>query len=270
MRGKELLTAGEFAELSGITRSNLLYYDAIGILKPELRGENNYRLYSCRQLDLICAVVALRSIGVPLKTIREHIKDRTPEKTLRLMEEQIASAEAEIKKLRRIIDGLGRRADAIRLHKDIKTPLFTLEPRGAERIYAGSIAPSSPAADPTYLHSFIKQCAENGACGIVDQIGQIVFMEAARSGDWDAPGCMYVRTSAGNAEMKEGLYANLYERSLDFFDDNRIYYEKFMKMVADSGLELRGDLYLEYPIDEISENDPQKHLVKIFARVRQI
>lgn len=52
-----MLTISEVAELSGITRSNLLYYDEIDILKPAYRGENNYRLYSYQQLELLYIII---------------------------------------------------------------------------------------------------------------------------------------------------------------------------------------------------------------------
>ena len=42
-----------------------------------------------------------------------------------------------------------------------------------------------------------------------------------------------------------------------------------MRRVSDNSLEIRGNIYIEYPLDELSENDPQKHLVKIFSPVRQ-
>ncbi len=263
-----MFTISEFAELSGITRSNLLYYDAIGILRPAYRAGNNYRLYSPKQLEMIDAVLLLRSMGLPLDAVREHILSRTPESTLALFETQIKELSAKINDLLQLREAIEKRAETIRIHKDIKAPLFGIEVRRAERIFTGSVCAAAPNTDAYYLHSFLKQCREAGISRAV-QLGQVVFMESALAGNWDAAGCMYAKTDKGTDSIEEGMFAVLFEHSRDYFDDNHAYYEDFMRRVSDNSLEIRGNIYIEYPLDEISENDPQKHLVKIFSPVRQ-
>lgn len=263
-----LLTVSEFAELSGITRSNLLYYDEIGLLKPDYRAENNYRLYSPRQLELINAILLLRGMGLSLDAVKEHILNRTPESTLELFDAQIKTLSAKIDDLLQLKESMEQYAETICLHKHIKTPLFTLEVRSAETIFMGRLCASAPNLDAACLNSFVKQCREIGINYTV-QMGQIVFMKSALAGNWDAPGCMYAKTSRGIDRVEEGLFASLFELSQGYFDDNHAYYEKFMRLVCDNELELRGNIYIEYPVDEISENDPKKHLVKIFSPVRQ-
>ena len=263
-----MFTISEFAELSGITRSNLLYYDAIGILKPAYSAGNNYRLYSSRQLELINAILSLRSMGLSLDAVREHIPNRTPENTLDLFETQIKALSAKIDDLLQLRESIEKRAETIRLHKDIKAPLFTIEVRSTETIFIGRLCASAPNLDVAYFHSFLKQCREVGISHAT-QIGQIVFMESALAGSWDAAGCMYAKTNKGSDNIEEGMFAVLFELSQDYFDDNHAYYEKFMRHVSKNSLELRGNIYIEYPLDEMSENDPKKHLVKIFSPVRQ-
>ncbi len=51
------LSIGEIAKQYGLSRSTLLYYDAIGLLRPSGRSESNYRRYTgedSRRLRLIC------------------------------------------------------------------------------------------------------------------------------------------------------------------------------------------------------------------------
>ena len=40
----------EFSRLTGISRELLRFYDKIGLLTPESRGENNYRYYGFQQI----------------------------------------------------------------------------------------------------------------------------------------------------------------------------------------------------------------------------
>ena len=65
-----MLTVGKLARQFGLSRSTLLYYDSLGLLRPSGRSPANYRLYTeddSRRLGLICryreAVVPLGQIG---------------------------------------------------------------------------------------------------------------------------------------------------------------------------------------------------------------
>ena len=268
MSQDEMLSISEFAKLSGVSRSHLLYYDDLGILKPAGRADNNYRLYSYRQLELIEAILVLRGMGLSLEEVRAHICNRTPENTLKLFETHISLLAEKIDKLQHLKCSIEKYAATIRLHKDIKPPLFTLELRGSESIYMGRMCGAAPNADYSYLHDFVRECKSN-SINFAVQMGQIVFKESALNGEWNAPGCMYAKTDRGSEKIEEGVYANIYELSHDYFDDNNLYYEKFMCRLKEENLELCGNIYIEYPLDEVSENNPEKHLVKIFAPVRQ-
>ena len=43
-----LKTIGQLGRQFGISRSSLIYYDKIGLIKPSARSEANYRLYTKR------------------------------------------------------------------------------------------------------------------------------------------------------------------------------------------------------------------------------
>ena len=49
MKEKKYYTAGELARLFNIPKQTMLYYDKMGILKPEFVAENGYRYYSTPQ-----------------------------------------------------------------------------------------------------------------------------------------------------------------------------------------------------------------------------
>jgi DNA-binding transcriptional MerR regulator len=57
----------------GLSRSTLLYYDSLGLLKPETRTAANYRVYSERERERLKRISDLRKTGVPLEKIREVI-----------------------------------------------------------------------------------------------------------------------------------------------------------------------------------------------------
>jgi DNA-binding transcriptional MerR regulator len=66
----------QFAELAGVTVKALRHYDRLGLLRP-VRSDAGYRLYQPGDLARLQQIVALKSIGLPLKHIRTLL-DRTP------------------------------------------------------------------------------------------------------------------------------------------------------------------------------------------------
>lgn len=66
----ELMSIGAFAELAGLTKSALRFYDDAGLLRPQLVDPvTSYRLYSRSQLARAAQLRRLREIGMPLATI---------------------------------------------------------------------------------------------------------------------------------------------------------------------------------------------------------
>ena len=58
----------EFAKLAGVTVRALQHYDRMGLLTPS-RSQAGSRLYSQADLQALVQIVALKSVGVPLKKI---------------------------------------------------------------------------------------------------------------------------------------------------------------------------------------------------------
>jgi len=66
----------QFAQLAGVSVKALRHYDRLGLLKPSRSGAG-YRLYQASDLARLQQIVALKSVGVPLKHIRTLL-DRDP------------------------------------------------------------------------------------------------------------------------------------------------------------------------------------------------
>lgn len=66
-------STGEFAEMAGLNKKTLIYYDEIGLFKPEVVCENGYRYYSAYQMDRLAMIIILRDMGMSLSNIREYL-----------------------------------------------------------------------------------------------------------------------------------------------------------------------------------------------------
>ena len=94
-----MLTPGVLARRVGLSRSTLLYYDRIGLLRPSRRTLSRYRQYSeedVRRLEQICT---LRKTGLRLKDIGRALG--APENLLtRALEERLDELNDEVERLR--------------------------------------------------------------------------------------------------------------------------------------------------------------------------
>jgi MerR family transcriptional regulator, thiopeptide resistance regulator len=93
-----MLTISILAKASGLSRSTLLYYDRLGLLRPIERSRSGYRLYSPAEADRLKQVCLFRNMGIPLKEIGmllDHSDERTPEdilrRRLRVLDDEIAN-----------------------------------------------------------------------------------------------------------------------------------------------------------------------------------
>lgn len=93
------LTIGQLAAQFGLSRSTLLYYDAIGLLRPSGRSRANYRLYSGRDVERLHLICMYRQMGLSMHAIRE-ILESGQSQTRRILEKRLAALGKEIADLR--------------------------------------------------------------------------------------------------------------------------------------------------------------------------
>jgi len=92
-------TVSKLAQRFGLSRSTLLYYDRIGLLRPSGRSPGDYRLYDdedCERLEQICQ---LRQTGLSLKQIGQLLdgKESAPQ---HILKQRLAELNQEINQLR--------------------------------------------------------------------------------------------------------------------------------------------------------------------------
>lgn len=95
-----MLSIGEFAIVSGISKKTLRYYDEIGLLKPEkIKKNNQYRLYSKKQVEKAKNICRYKKTGISLKAIKQIIDLFEDNLEKEYMTKRLEEIEIEIKKL---------------------------------------------------------------------------------------------------------------------------------------------------------------------------
>ena len=74
---KKLFTTGELASLCNIHRKTLLFYDRLGLIKPEFIDDNGYRYYARRQFFSLEIILALRKLDISLPEIGEYLNNKS-------------------------------------------------------------------------------------------------------------------------------------------------------------------------------------------------
>jgi DNA-binding transcriptional MerR regulator len=65
-----MFTVTKLARACGLSRTALLYYESIGLLKPAMRGPGNYRCYGEKDLARLRRICVYRDAGLRLADIR--------------------------------------------------------------------------------------------------------------------------------------------------------------------------------------------------------
>ena len=146
MNQEKQLSILEFSRLTGISRDNLRFYDRIGLLCPEQRGENNYRYYARSQLNSAYLISSLRLLEVGLEDIRRYSAGRTPERMLAFFAQQEERIQAEIARLRETSEIMKLRASLAQEALAHAEGAYLLEERPRERIFLCPPAPDGLAA----------------------------------------------------------------------------------------------------------------------------
>ncbi len=90
---------GDLCKQFNFSRSTLLYYDGIGLLRPSARTDSNYRQYSEEDKQRLSEICAFREAGVPLAQIRE-ILDNNELSESEALKERLSGLNQEIRVLR--------------------------------------------------------------------------------------------------------------------------------------------------------------------------
>ncbi len=99
----KLLTIGRFADLHGINKKTLMWYDEIGLFHPaSIDPENGYRYYSYHQSSILETILLLRELDVPIDEIRTFMKGRSAVSMEQLLREKIEDLDRDMAHLRAV------------------------------------------------------------------------------------------------------------------------------------------------------------------------
>ena len=89
----------QLGRMCGLSRSTLLYYESIGLMKRPARSRANYRRYTDADLQLLRQVCLFRNAGLKLDDIR-RLLERPSSDASSVLKRRLAELDAEIEQIR--------------------------------------------------------------------------------------------------------------------------------------------------------------------------
>src|SRR5512139_1683370 len=94
-----MMTVSTLARRCGLSRSSLLYYESMGLLRRPPRTGGNYRAYAEKDLLRLQQIGVYRKVGLSLAAIRE-VLDRPSGSAAQILERRLVDIDAEVETLR--------------------------------------------------------------------------------------------------------------------------------------------------------------------------
>lgn len=104
-----LFTIGEMSDFHDIPAKTLRYYDEVGLFQAAFIGENGYRYYSIEQFETLNIIKYLRTHGLSIKDIKEHLKEKKTSSFIEKLESQRESYRLEKLRITRALENLDER-----------------------------------------------------------------------------------------------------------------------------------------------------------------
>ncbi len=110
------LTVTHLARACGLSRTTVLYYESLGLLKPAGRSSGNYRVYGQKELERLRRIASYRASGLTLRDIRSLLAEPRGDAS-GVLKRRLAELGGEIERLRehqRAIARLLKQTDQLR------------------------------------------------------------------------------------------------------------------------------------------------------------
>lgn len=259
MRQEKQLTIMEFSKMTGIKRENLRFYDRIGLLCPEIRGENNYRYYTRRQLNMAYLIANLRGLGVGIEDIKRYAAHRIPETTLALFAQQELRIREEMRNLEEtslilslqsgmIQEALSHNEDEVFLEEKPREPIFLCPPVPEEM-------------NEEEYGVFAYEYAEAQKVNLGFPCGALIPEAVINSGAAGPPLSYYFKGAKENTHKPAGLYAVAYGSSVSWQVEP--IYQRLLSFIREQGLTICGDCFEEYPTGDSVEHETDPVRVRL-------
>ena len=277
---KSYITVSEFANLAGISRQALIFYDTQNVFSPSYKDENGYRYYDLSQIDLIVTIQALKSIGLSLKEIKSYIETRNASQTYSLFHNQIKKLTLSREKLDHTIKMMNDKCAVIDKAMQVNTDIIYVEYHPKTYIIKSKEIPYDTSTNIQHesLSEHLKYRREhNFHCG--RELGGIVPWKSIYDTHTQSTYYSWYYTVVDNLNSSyqdeiyidvkpAGNYLVVYHKGS--YIETYHSYHLFSEYAKIHNVKLHDYSYEESLIDEVSEANPDNYITQISIMFEKI
>ena len=253
---KKLYKIGDISKLYNISNDILRYYEKIGLLTPDVRGENGYRYYSEKQLWKLNNIRSLRGLGVGLKDITNFLQTRSIKKTEEMIEFQLKKIDENLNELLNLKRELNIKKENISFFKnfsDYEIPKIKFIPKRYILLKRGNFR------DESEINLELKKLKrkspeDNDFIFTESEIGTVIKLEEWEKGNYsDYIGTFIITNEIKENFLDEGEYLT-YFFSGDYINLSK-HYKKLKEFIRENNYRVCGNIIELYHIEmHITEN----------------
>ena len=275
-------TAGELANIFGISKQTLLYYDRMGLFSPAFISENGYRHYSIHQYMDLEVILRLRALNISIALIKQYLNNRSKEDFVSILESKRQESEKIIKENQEILKIVQSFSANISVEKEMpfNQPLLTW--RKERKLCATPTTDAHNGKDRVMLFTrHAEQTFEDN--NVLDKnVGWIIdcdtfmkhrpirntiaffsyapdkYEEACANGQ-----CSEIYT------LPLGLYVEIYFKGT-FYENAVPVSNAIEEFLHANKLQAVGDVFVLPIENHLLHNDPSKYINKVFLQVEKV
>ncbi len=264
-----LFTIGQFADLHGINKKTLMWYDEIGLLKPTCIKENGYRYYSYQQSATLETILMLRELNLSLDEIKSFMEHRTIDSFDDLLKEKIAELRQTISHLKSMQKVLSNHQRNIEMLRSLDISAISLVQK--QSCYLVSVDISADISFEKEVEQVISETKKYQLHRLHDaSYGSMLPVEHLLQGKFDEYTALYVAlpypvSKKGLHLQPPGTYLRAYcKGSWDKISDK---YKQILAYADKQGLSLYGFAY-ETGINELVIDSIDEYITQIEIPVK--
>ena len=266
----KLYSIGQASAMIDIPIRTIRYYESIGLCSPSLTDEDSgYRYYSLDdifRLDLIRCLG--RQLGMPLKTIRQYLKESGSPETLKTyLRQQASGISREMAELERRRDFLMQKLEAIELREQTPglSPYFEmLETRELSVVSASVDSLEDAMLIARKIVSQIDGCRASELFLIFDTLADKFSHPGPHSVMTGVPGRIE-RASFSRLVLGAGEYASIHYTNRD--EDRREAIALLRDGIAGKGLRTEGPMVNSGSLIDTTSASSRDYCIKTQIRV---
>ena len=275
-------TAGELANIFGISKQTLLYYDRMGLFSPAFISENGYRHYSIHQYMDLEVILRLRALNISIALIKQYLNNRSKEDFVSILESKRQESEKIIKENQEILKIVQSFSANISVEKEMpfNQPLLTW--RKERKLCATPTTDAHNGKDRVMLFTrHAEQTFEDN--NVLDKnVGWIIdcdtfmkHMPIRNTIAFFSYAPDKYEEACANGQCSEiytlplGLYVEIYFKGT-FYENAVPVSNEIEEFLHANKLQAVGDVFVLPIENHLLHNDPSKYINKVFLQVEKV